>query len=197
MINRFIPERTPHELQERLKQIKNGRSRLAVPELRLLSRRTSFMVSGIVVAVLTGALIINYASEHRKKNLNSIDPVITRQISAFTPYYMKSDFKSDYRLVQGSVHYASGVLVFQIKNPAGKSMAFTEEATPPGYSIESLTYDKKYENNYGQAFITDAALRTTGALFTNDHTWILINSPTSIGADLIQQVLDALQPVSR
>lgn len=122
-------------------------------------------------------------------------PVATaREIKGFHRYYFGTALRSNYRLQTNTVSYQNGVLLFSLRNPAGATLVFTEEATPPGYTVSQLHADRQFQTGYGKAFITDAATRTTGALFTTDGTWVLINAPQPIGADLMQEILNALQP---
>lgn len=184
MIKRFNPDRAPQEDLVRLQKANNH-------------IRFAYVGGAAVIIFVAFVSIATLAFRHHTQSPAQIDQETIKQINGFKPYYFKSGFQTDYKLKSETVQYSNGVLVFQIQNPDGKTIAFTEEATPSGYDISMLKADKKYTNGYGQVFITDAAFRTTGALFTDDKTWILVNSPQAVGAELIEQVLNALQPVSR
>lgn len=118
---------------------------------------------------------------------------VTKTITAFTPYYFETDTIEGFSLVKDSVNYNDQVLVFTMQNSAGKQLVFTEQRIPNNFDVNSLQGDKEFKTPYGQAFITDGQSRTTGALFTDDKTWILVNAPKPIGGDTMQRVLGALQ----
>lgn len=113
-------------------------------------------------------------------------------ITAFAPYYFESGDVEGFSLVKDSVSYNGDVLVFTMQNDAGKQLIFTEQRTPDNYDIGSLQGDKEFKTPYGQAFITDGMSRTTGTLFTDDKTWILVNAPEPIGGDTMQKMLNIL-----
>lgn len=158
-------------------------------------------IFGVVLVVIVGGVfayhVLTAPATHRIEDTSAFPVSTIQQIQGFNFYYFQPSFQTDFVLQRSSVNLQAGVLVFQMKNPTGQTLAFTEEATPSGYDTSSLQADKQFTSRYGQAFITDAPLRTTGTLFTSDNTWILVNAPKPIGADLMQQVLDALQPVGR
>jgi hypothetical protein len=198
MINRFIPEQGPEELEKRLRMLrKMGTKRSLSIHLSRPSQKALFI--GLTILVITSIASISTLvifSRNHKQAPQALPKSTLRQISSFKPYYLKPSFATGFALDKDSVQYKDGVLVFAMKSVTGNTLAFTEEATPSGYDVDSLRADKKFTSAYGKAFITDAALRTTGALFTQDHTWILINSPQSVGADMMQETLNALAPAN-
>jgi hypothetical protein len=152
-------------------------------------------------AVITFALLIASAgsifitlhkSHHTPASNYDLPESIVKNINNFHPYYFAASV-SGFSLVHGSVNFQNGVLVFSMKNSSGDTLAISEEATPAGYDISSLTPDKQFNTPAGQAFISDNPDGTVGTLFTNDNTWVLINAPYSIGADEMQQVLNGLK----
>jgi hypothetical protein len=158
--------------------------------------RFGLIATAVVVAL--AAALLGYVILHRKPQVHDVGPfpaATVQEIKAFKLYYLSPSFSTDYVLQSSTIDYQAGVLVFEMKNPSGNTLAFTEEATPPGFDISGLNADKVFNTSYGQAFITDAVLRTTGALFTTNNTWILVNSPTPIGADLMEQILNNLIPI--
>lgn len=132
-----------------------------------------------------------------KQSANTLPAAVTQQINSFKPYYLKPTFTTDFSLQQNTVKYQYGVLVFSLMNSTGKTISITEEATPSQFDTSTLQTTKQFNTEYGQAVITDGSDRTTGALFTSDKTWVVINAPRPIGADLMQQFLDALTPVKK
>lgn len=163
--------------------------------LTIPSRAAAFIGVGVIVGILViGVLALLHP---RASSAKPDFPAATiRQISGFKFYYFKPGFSTDFKLDQNSIHYQSGVLIFSMKNPAGKTLAFTEQASPPHFEADMLQTDKQFNTEYGQAFVTDQADRTSGALITQDNTWIIINAPSPIGADTMQQLLNALGPVT-
>jgi hypothetical protein len=120
---------------------------------------------------------------------------LARQVEGFRPYYFKRGFVTDFVMQRQTLSYHSGVLVFALKNPVGKTLVFTEQAAPPNFDPSVLITTKQFSNEYGRAVITDDQARTTGALLTQDKTWVIINAPNPVGADTMQQILQALVPV--
>jgi len=145
----------------------------------------------VLLVVVTVVLLV---TRNHPQVSNDIPRSVTQQVQGFKVYFPKPGSLTSFSLVPQSVSYKYGVLIFSMSGPTGKSLIFTEEAIPAGYDISALQADKQYNNLYGQAFITDGTNRTTGALFTQDKTWILINAPQPIGANQMQQILDSLAP---
>jgi hypothetical protein len=142
----------------------------------------------IVGAILGWVLAHRVASDNFKR--------LTDDVTAFTPYYFSGAPPANFVLNRGSLNYQDGVLVFGMTNSkdSSKTLAFTEQRTPANYDISGLQGDKEFKTTYGQAFITDGTSRTTGTLFTDTGTWILINAPIPIGADAMVTTLNSLQP---
>lgn len=155
-------------------------------------------IAGLAIAglLLLAVGVSFHPHAHKSPSSAPTDfPVATaREIKGFHLYYFGTALQSNFRLQTSTIAYQSGVLLFSLSNPAGATLVFTEEATPPSYTISQLHADRQFQTGYGKAFITDGATRTTGALFTADGTWVLINAPQPIGADLMQEILNALQP---
>ena len=122
---------------------------------------------------------------------------VASDISSFIPYYFESDTVEGFDLVNDSVSYDGNVLVFTMQNDNGKTLVFTEQSTPNGFDSGSLRGDKEFKTPYGQAYVTDGQARTTGTLFTDDKTWVLINAPQPIGGDTMQKLLSDLRRVTR
>ena len=165
-----------------------------LPKSKSHSKWVILGLAGCVLLIVGSSLIIIKIVNHRNVATSTFPAAVLRQIHGFKFYYLKSGSSIGFVLQPDSISYQSGVLIFNMQGPAGKTLAFTEEATPPNYDISALQADKQYTNLFGQAFITDLSDRTTGTLFTHDKTWVLINAPQPIGADLMQQILDTLTP---
>lgn len=141
--------KAPAKKQSLLDQL--GRFRPMLPKLTMGTR--SFYIWGTVALVALVAIAIHWhftSSTHHAKNTNSFPSSITHQITGFKFYYPKSSLKTDFTLQQNTISLKSGVLVFQLKNPEGNALAFTEEATPPGYDTSSLSTDQQFNTEYGQ-----------------------------------------------
>jgi hypothetical protein len=164
---------------------------------RVSGAKQKLMISiaaAIFVVAAIGWFLLFYMRWHAG-NQPSVFPVAFKhQIKGFTFYYLKPTFSTDFVLQPDTVGYQSGVIVFRMKNPAGKTLVFSEEATPAGYDPSTLKTTKQFNTEYGQAVVTDDRERTTGALFAQDRTWVIINAPQPIGTDLMQQILGALTP---
>lgn len=154
----------------------------------------------MLVVLVTGVAVILTAHNRRDAQKSSstamhadaLPATVTSQVH-FKLYYFNSPIPGNFHLAQNKVDYKNGVLIFELKNPSGKTLAFTEEATPKDYDVTQLKADKDYSTAVGKAYITNGETRTTAALFTKDGTWILVNAPDPIGSDAMQQIINALE----
>jgi hypothetical protein len=154
-------------------------------------------VLAVILVVLVGFCVTAYLRFHSARarySFGSLPAATIAQISGFRAYYFRPGLSTDFAIQQNTIVYQSGVLVFSMKNPIGKTISVTEEATPTHYDPSTLQTTKQFNTEYGQAVITDGTDRTTGALFTSDNTWVLINAPSPIGSNLMQKFLEALSP---
>ncbi len=165
----------------------------ALQNIRWPIPRTLLIITGAVVVGAIVAAILLLAHLHKTKvSVGGLPASVIRQISGFTPYvYISQGPIDSFQLTQNSAHYQDGVLIFQLANNAGKTLAVTEQRLPSNYGYQDLVADKEFDTPSGKAFITDAVTRTTGALFTSDKTWILINAPSPIGANAMTTVLSS------
>jgi hypothetical protein len=146
----------------------------------------------IIMASLAAGLILWHPwSKH------SLVPKAIQDIQKNTNYtlYYPSDLPAGIDLSVSSVSTKGGVLVFSVGDPSGSSVIVTEEAQPPDFDTSSFKADRNFKTPYGQGYVTDLDDRTTGTLFTNDKTWLLMNSPKPIGADSMQAFITSLRPV--
>ena len=179
MIKRFIPGRVREE---------QGRS---LPKTRL-----RWLLPVILAVILIYGFAVHTLIPPKKYpfDRSTFPAKVLDSIQGFTFYYLRPGFGTDYTLVPNSVAYQNQVVVFELRNPQGKTLAVTEEATPPAFDTSNLQATNNYLNRYGRAYISDLVDRTTGALFTTDGTWILINAPNPIGAGPMQSIVNNIAP---
>lgn len=155
-------------------------------------------IVGVVLIAMVGGAFIYYTlatpKKYRIANTGAFPVSTIQQIKGFRFYYFKPGFQTDYVLQPNTIHYQDGVLVFGMKNSNSKTLAFTEEPAPQSFNPSTLQTTKKFSTEYGQAIVTDESTRTTGALFSQNNTWVLINTTPSIGVDFMQQLIEALAP---
>lgn len=145
-------------------------------------------ITTLILFVIVGwFVVINRTNEFKN---------VANDITTFKPYYFESDTVEGFSLVKNSVSFNGEVLVLTMENNTGKKLIFTQQKTPSNFDINSLQGDKEFKTPYGQAFITDGNGRTTGALFTDDGTWILINAPQPIGGDTLQTLMNKVSILS-
>lgn len=169
--------------------------RLKLPRIYAGHRATYIL--GAVTIIALASWVVRWQTVSHSPQLEGIHtfPANTiQEIAGFKFYYFRPGFQTDFTLLRNSINYQSGVLVFEMKNPTGKTLAFTEEATPPGYGMPNRQPNRQFYTEYGKALVIDGSTQTTGALFSQDNTWVVINAPQAIGGDLMQQLLDALSP---
>ena len=148
---------------------------------------------GIVVVACVSLLVLKLSGYFGP--VNGLPGTITKQINGFDVYYLKPSFSTDFVLQPSSVKYQNGVLLFSMSNPVGKKLVFTEEPIPPHFDPSILQTTSQSNTEYGAIYITADSDRTVGTLFSLDKTWVIVNSPDPIGQTLMEQVLDALQPI--
>jgi hypothetical protein len=157
--------------------------------------RLAVIGSGMtIIAVCAVALALTDTPKHRIGQSSGLPPSVISQVQGFRVYYLKPSYQTDFTLNTATVNYRGGVLLFEMTGASDTTLVVTEQATPPNFDISSITADKQSSTQYGKSFITDAAARTTGALITTDHTWILVNAPKPIGGDLMQEIVNNLVP---
>src|SRR5208282_4350776 len=96
--------------------------------------KKSLVIGGISIILL--AIFIFIVSPPVDKNKRPPEPLpasILNQINGFKVYYFKPGFSTDFALQHNSINYQDGVLIFSMKDPVGKTLAFTEESTPPDF----------------------------------------------------------------
>ncbi len=178
-----------------LKRGRNAARRFTLPHISVPSRKSLIVAGSIVIALAAvGSAFALIPAQSPKQPPDALPQSAVNQASGFTLYYFKPNFTSNFNLEAGTVDYQDNVLEFGMEDSAGNTLAFTEEAIPPGFDTSTLKADAVYNNEYGHAYISDLVDRTTGALFTNDGTWILINAPKPIGADAMRSIVDNLAP---
>jgi hypothetical protein len=164
---------------------------LRLATLVRLARQLIFVI--LPLAIILAAAIIAIIARH--KPAAALPSDITSQISSFHPYYIKPGTSTDFKLKSGSASYQNGILVFVLTRPGGNTLAFSEQRTPYNIEQAQLHTTDQFNTEYGAAYVTAGANRTTGALFTNNNTLIIINAPTPVGADTMQSILRSLVPV--
>lgn len=172
-----------------------GRRELHITLRGLSTRQVLVGLGGLVVAVVAATGVIVAIRPQLTPKGSAFTNATLQQISGFTPYFMKPGFSTDFMLQQSSVHFQSGVLDFVLKDPAGKTLAFAEQARPVTLDPAFINHTKQFNTESGQALVLDSVKQTTGVLLSSDGTMVTINSPQAVGSDTMTQVLSALAPV--
>lgn len=155
-------------------------------------------IQKITIVIVVPALIIAgsgvwyFTTSHKKaKSGVTLAASITKQLQ-FKPYLPAADsgLLKTLEIDQSSISFQSNVLIFQA-TVADKTLAISEQATPKDFDMTALKADREFAALSGKAYITDGQSRTTGALFTSDGTWVLINAPDPIGADTMQALINS------
>jgi hypothetical protein len=145
----------------------------------------------LIIAAANGGAYLYGGLDTTKQSSPTLSA--TSNQMGFKVYYFPGGVPAGFTLDERSISTQSGVLVFRIVNQSsGKEVVFTQQ--PKGaYDYEQLRGDVEFKTQGGQAFITDGQSRTTGALFTDDGTWILANAPKPIGSETMRTLLNSLQ----
>ena len=152
---------------------------------------------GLTASLASAVLVIIAIRPHLTPRGSAFTNAQLAQITGFKPYYLKPGTSTDFGINKSTISYQHDVLVFSLKNPAGKSLAFSEQHISPNFEQAGLQTTKQFSTEYGAAYITDTANRTTGALFSHDNTLVIINAPSPIGVDAMQQLLSGLAPIKQ
>lgn len=131
-----------------------------------------------------------------KSPANILSKVLGKQTQIFKVYSPSPDnnLLQAMEIDENSASLSNGVLIYQVKL-AGKQLAITEQSTPKDFDFTILKADREFVTLTGKAYITDGQSRTTGALFTQDGTWVLINAPEPIGGDTMQALINSMKPL--
>lgn len=149
----------------------------------------------IAIALIGGAGTLAFAQ--LQPETAGLSNAIVGQVTGFTPYYLGKSFKTDFVMVKDSAAYKSDTLTFTLSRPDGKQVTITEVKTPDNYDIDSLEANEIFNTTYGRAFVVDKGNRTTGALFTNDKTWILANAASHITVDEMHNLIANFGPIKQ
>ncbi len=183
---------------------------LPAPKLELTPAVTSrrfppwFRRAVLLVLALMVCSVLVYGVLHlvrrpgvRRPSVPRLPARIVSEVSGFNVFSIKPGFATDFRLRPSSVSYRQGVLEFVMVNSVGKTLVFTEEALPSGFSPASIRASNQLNTEYGKVFITSDTTRTTGSLISANGTWVIINAPNPIGSSLMEQIVQALAPVAK
>jgi hypothetical protein len=148
-----------------------------------------------VILLLTIVAVLGTGVAYFFLSANTV-PKIVKDIQTFSVYYPKNNQIGQYRVDQKSIDYSNGVLVYTLVHTINqKQVIVTEQPIPKDFAVDDLKGDQEFKNSYGKAFITDGMSRTTGALFSDSSTWILLNAPKPIGADDMKMLINTLSPL--
>lgn len=187
---------TEQELSERIKQLEHKLETQRLREPLFTKHRLKLFIVLIVIMIALASLIF-YASTNNQSSTARNSLPITSETAGFNVYYFNGAIPGGFELDEQSVSSQNEVLLFRLVNKDdGKEIAVTQQSTGE-YDYTQLRGDKEFRTPAGQAFITDGQMRTTGALFTDDGTWILLNAASPIGADIMTQIISNLSKESQ
>jgi len=165
-----------------------------------VKRKVLLYVLGTLVILFIGTVLFHSYIARPKERTGAVIPFpasVVGEINAFHFYYFRSGLQTDYVLQPSSINYLSSVLVFDMKNGAGNTLAVTEEALPPSFNTSTLNATTQFNTAYGQGLINGSSLQTTGSLITQNNTWIIINAPQPVNTATMEQMIKALVPVKQ
>lgn len=140
-----------------------------------------FALAGVAVAIYE-----THSGDPGEQALQAAKAVVSH------PVYYPKRLPSGYYYKTGSMKAGSGVVVFVIAGPQNQQIVVTEQAKPKGYDFSQLSGTVEFQAPLGSAYVEDFDNRTTGSIVT-DQTWIITNTYTPIGADIMREILSSFQ----
>lgn len=182
------------DFNERIKQLEHTLQNQQSKRLPSSKRKIVTFI-GLFVLLVAAISLATYTWMHKQAAGAQTRLPISQQ-SGFNVYYFNGAMPGGFKLDTQSVSSNNGLLLFRLQNKeTGKEIVVTQQFTGE-YDYSQLQGDKEFRTPSGQAFITDGQSRTTGALFTDDKTWILLNAASPIGAEAMSEIINGLSKYS-
>jgi hypothetical protein len=189
MIKRFIPERTPEELTERLKLLKQRSRSRPMPTLAIWNLRSSkailFAASTILVLGLA-VTAIELAAHHQ--GAVSFASEIKDQ-AGFTLFVPKS-LPDGVFFQPKSAKVVQGIMSYSLKSIHGQ-VTVTEQAVPPHLPDFNSMGLKGSQVPAGTAYSGSSSGRPV-MIIVSSTTLIIVNADNKVPSDIVSQLSRAM-----
>lgn len=188
MIDRFIPERGPEELEQRLRFLRQRRRpALQVARIRLSwppSRRT-LLIAGVLVVTMVGGSV--YLTTRQRG-----DQPITRAISDQVPFPLlePSSLPNGVVYRTGSTTVSHSIVGYVVQSPNG-AITINEQAAPPSLPDFEAMGMKRSQVPAGTAYVGSTSGRPA-IIVISSTTLISISAESGVPAALVEQVVHSL-----
>jgi hypothetical protein len=192
MINRFIPERTPEELEDRLKLLKQN-SRYKTRQLLLVGSFNlpkAVIISGCAVLLvgLGGGLITWKFHAHPSGPFTAS----VEQAAGF-PLLAPRTLPEGVFYDQNPAKANQGVVSFSLKNIHG-TITVTEQSAPPNLPNFTGMGLKNYQVPAGTAY-TGSSNNRPITIITSNTTLVSITANSSVPGDVIARIVKSLASI--
>jgi hypothetical protein len=165
-------------------------------ELRSFSLQYHTRIISMVL-VVTGLLAAVMASMYfwEAGQLAKIPAELVRVQSVVSfPLYYASSLPPGMKLDTKSVTATSGVVLFSYTYDTNKRLSVSIQAKAKDFDTSSFKPTSDFTTHIGRAYVVDLEDRSAAAV-VSDKSWVLLNAPEKISADILRQFIDALTPV--
>jgi len=187
MIKRFIPERAPDELEERLRLLRRGKPRaLSLPKIRPLLRSRRWIILIVLLLLVLGASTVFL---HMRGDGSPVNQAMEQQ--AGFPLYAPASLPNGLVYGSGLATISSGTVSYTIQSIDG-AVAITEQALPssvPDFSTMGLSASQVPA---GTAYTGSTAGRSIGIVISKT-TLISINADAAVPSAVVSKLSQSLK----
>ncbi len=192
MINRFIPERSPEQLEQRLRLLKQKKSREPrIPGALALVRSWRWQATAGLGVCLLGASVFILAGRH--ENDSPINQALQQQ--AGFPLYVPTPLPGGLVYGSGLAKISAGTVDYTLQSIDG-AVTITEQALPssvPDFSTMGLSAAKVPA---GTAYIGSSAGMSIGIVISNT-TLISINADAAVPSEVVSKLSRSLKVLAQ
>lgn len=145
----------------------------------------------VVLGVVVGGVIILFLRLH-DGGQGAVIPRTYADAVNF-PLYQPAGLPNSFSMDKNSFSANQNVLSYTYKYQKDKQIVVNIQALPPGFDSSAFNPTKQFSTNIGTAYLADTGTRVTAAV-VNSKSLILVNAPSGINADIMEQFIDSLQP---
>lgn len=159
-------------------------------------RHNVIIVGVIVVAAGCDCFFILHRP-HKQPTSQSF-AALTANVVQFDPFQF--EVLNGFSVNSSKIAYSQGILIFQLQNNQGQSIAVTEQLLPESVADNTDPSATQVQGADGSALVTYNGTETTGALFSNTargrKTMVLLNTTDPISQSTVEDLLRGLRPTS-
>jgi hypothetical protein len=186
MINRYIPERTPEELQQRLRELKRGHSKMSHQPL-------SFSIFNKKVAIATGLLaivvVIGGALAIHPHNAGPVTASL--QVQAGFPLFTPNPLPQGIFYAKQPASISQGIVTYSLTTIHGSIMVIEQAFPSKSPDFSQLSGATSTKVNAGTSYTTSSQGRTIDIISSNT-TLISITADHTVPTDQVLALAKSL-----